>query len=120
MKGLLCYKFFKMELFVLMDSAFFGRGVFGIFTCSDLAKEYRDKMNDIFCQWEIRRFNLIGDKTEHGLVYVAYLYHELYDLYSLDGIYANEEDAKDAVGNRGMVVEFRIDFPSHKRLILEG
>jgi len=106
-----------MELFVLMDSAFFGRGVFGIFTRDDLALKYRDEVEKTFCQWEIRKVNLIGEKLEKELVYAAYIYHELYDSYTFDGIYANEEFAKDAVGEKGLVVEFRIDVPNYKRLV---
>jgi hypothetical protein len=109
-----------MELFVLMDAAFFGRGIFGIFTNGDLALKCRDNMKGTFCRWEIRKVSLIGENPIEGLVYAAYIYHELYDCYTFDGLYAREEYAKDAVGDKGMVVEFRIDAPYHKRLIVKG
>ena len=106
-----------MELFILMDSAFFGRGIFGIFTSLELALKYRENIGEIFCQWEIKRVSLIGERPKEGLVYAAYIYHELYDCYTFDGVYASEDYAKDAVGEKGMIVEFRIDVPHHKRLI---
>lgn len=114
-----CGNIFLVELFILADSAFFGRGVFGVFSCADLAKEYKEKIEGIFCEWEIKKVELIGEGLTSQVVYAAYIYHELYDCYSLDGIYARKEDAKEAVGKKGKVVEFIIDFPAHRRIIFE-
>lgn len=102
-----------------MDSAFFGRGVFGIFTSMELATSYRDSIDDVISWWEIKKLSLIGGEPDDEKVYAAYTYYELYDCYSLEGIYANGEDAKEAVGKKGMVVEFVLDRPNQKRLLLE-
>ncbi|MCX7856486.1 MAG: hypothetical protein N2513_00665 [Deltaproteobacteria bacterium] len=107
-----------MIIFALMDSAFFGRGVFGIFTSETLALEYAAKLENVFCQWEIKRLNLIGEEVDDDLVYVAYIYHELYDSFTLEGVYANGDDARDAVGHKGMVVQFKIDSPDKKKTIV--
>ncbi len=106
-----------MDLYVLIDSAFFGRGVFGVFSRSDLAYGHASKIQDLFCQWEIKRVELCGERLEDDFVYVAYHYYELYDCYTFDGVYANAEDAREAVGRKGLVVEFRVDSPDHKKLV---
>lgn len=104
-----------MELFILMDAAFFGRGAFGVFSSEKKADAYRSMLKDVFCQWEIRKIRPIGKGINDDLVYVAYVYHELYDMYTLDGLYTDAELAKDAVGNKGLVYEFRIDEPTHRK-----
>lgn len=104
-----------MDLFLLMDAAFFGRGAFGVFSTKERAEDYRKRLKDVFCQWEIKKVKPIGKTRNDDLIYVAYVYHELYDIYTLDGIYTDAELARDAVGAKGLVYEFRIDEPTYKK-----
>lgn len=101
-----------------MDAAFFGRGAFGVFSNERRAHQYKNTIRDVFCQWEIRRVRPIGEKRKDDLIYLAYIYHELYDTYTLDGLYTDAEVAKEAAGNKGLVFEFRIDEPGHKKEVL--
>jgi hypothetical protein len=106
-----------MDVFVVSDAMIFGKGVFGIFSTLDKAvcfKEEFEKENKYFC--EIRQLTTIGSYTFPNNIFAAYTYDLLYDMHTLDGLYADSELALEAAGERGLINEFVIDVPGMQKI----
>lgn len=106
-----------MEVFVVRDAMIFGKGVFGVFSSLEKASSFKEeveKESKYFC--EINRLTVIGTYQFPGNVFAAHTYDLLYDMHTLDGLYANSEIAFEAVGERGLIVEFVIDIPEKKQI----
>ena len=107
-----------MEVFVVADEMIMGRGVFGIFSTPE-------KAGTFLTDFELREGNrcaitklkVFGGDRLLTRVCAAYNHDCLHDVYLLDGIYAEPDDAREATGDRGMIVEFAIDAPEEKRII---
>jgi len=54
------------------------------------------------------------------IFFAAHTYDVLYAMHTLDGLYAKPELAFDAVGEKGLVVEFIIDVPEKKEIKVIG
>ena len=110
-----------MEVFIVRDSMIFGKGVFGIFSTLEKAacfKEEFEKENKYFC--EINKLKVIGTYEFPGNVFAAHTYDMLYDMHTLDGLYAEPELAFEAVGEKGLIFEFVIDIPDKKQIKVCG
>jgi len=103
-----------MELFVVMDKAFLGRGAFGIFSSLDKAQSF---MDDLKFHSLVRTFPLIGAYEGPGKIYAAHSYDHFHDTHVFEGIYSQSELAYDAVGQKGLIIEFVIDLPGEKKII---
>jgi len=106
-----------MELFVVMDRSLFGRGVFGIFSTYTKAYEYMDQKEGARSLCEIKKFEIHGEVIQPTYIYSAYTYIKLYDLYVLEGLYAESFDAYTAAGHNGMIIEWILDMPEHKKIV---
>jgi hypothetical protein len=101
-----------MEFYVVSDAPIFGKGVFGVFSTLEKAIGFKvefEKESKYFC--EIRQLSVIGSYTFPDNIFAAYTYDLLYDMHTLDGLYAKSEIAVDAAGDNGLVDEFIIDVP---------
>jgi hypothetical protein len=107
-----------MEVFVVADEMIMGQGVFGIFSTHERARAFLDgpESRDGF-RWAIIKMKVFGGNELLTRVCAAYNHDCLHDVYLLDGIYAEPPDAREATGDRGMIVEFAIDAPEEKRTI---
>jgi hypothetical protein len=103
-----------MELFVVMDKSILGRGVFGIFSSMEKARIFIENFN-FHCL--VVASPLIGPYKGTGKIYAAHSYDHFYDTHIFDGIYCSGELAYDAVGQKGLVIEFIIDLPDEKQII---
>jgi len=106
-----------MEVFVVRDAMIFGKGVFGIFSTMEKATSFKEgfeKESKYFC--EINKLSVIGSYEFPGNVFAAFIYDLLYDMHTLDGVYAESELAFEAVGERGLIVEFVIDMPDKRHI----
>jgi len=106
-----------MDVFVVSDAMIFGKGVFGIFSAIEKAicfKEEFEKESKYFC--EIKQFTTIGSYNFPDNIFAAYTYDLLYDINTLDGLYAESELALEAVGERGLIIEFVIDVPGKQKI----
>jgi len=106
-----------MDVFVVSDAMIFGKGVFGIFSTLEKAicfKEEFEKESKCFC--EIKQLTTIGTYNFPGNIFAAYTYDLLYDMNTLDGLYAESEIALEAVGERGLIIEFVIDAPGKQKI----
>lgn len=104
-----------MEAFIVSDAMIFGKGVFGVFSTIEKAvcfKEEFEKKSKYFC--EVKKVSVIGAFALPNNVFAAHTYDGLYDIHTFDGLYARPELAFDAVGEKGLVVEFVIDVPEKK------
>jgi len=108
-----------MELFAVIDKALFGRGVFGIFSTYSRAHEYMEQTEEVRSLCEIKPFEIQGEAITSTCIYSAYTYIKLYDLYVLEGLYTESFDAYTAAGHNGMVIEWIVDKPEHKRVVSE-
>jgi hypothetical protein len=107
-----------MDVFVVSDSMIFGKGVFGIFSTLEKAicfKEEFEKENKYFC--DLKQLTIIGSYNFPDKLFAAYTYDLLYDIHSLDGLYAESELALEAVGERGLIDEFAIDVPGKQKIM---
>jgi hypothetical protein len=110
-----------LDAFIVSDAMIFGRGVFGIFSTLEKAvcfKEEFEKESKYFC--EIKKLTVIGTYEFPSNIFAAHTYDVLYDMNTLDGLYAKPELAFDAVGEKGLVVEFVIDVPEKKAIKVCG
>jgi hypothetical protein len=101
------------------DAMIFGKGVFGIFSTLEKAvcfKEEFEKESKYFC--EVKKLTVVGAYELLGNLFAAYTYDALYDMHTLDGLYTKLEQAFEAGGEKGLIVEFVIDVPEKKRLKL--
>ena len=103
-----------MELFVVMDKSILGRGVFGIFSSMEKARVFIENFN-FHCL--VTASPLIGTYDGSGKIYAAHSYDNFYDTHIFDGIYSGSELAYDAVGQKGLIIEFIIDLPDEKQII---
>jgi hypothetical protein len=106
-----------VDAFVVSDAMIFGKGVFGIFSTLEKAvcfKEEFEKENKYFC--EIKQLIIIGSYNFPDNIFAAYIYDLLYDIHSLDGLYAESALALEAVGERGLIDEFVIDVPGKQKI----
>ena len=107
-----------MELFVVEDKAFLGRGVFGVFSTEEKAETFAEdfaREQNHLCA--VRRLSLIGLKTDGDTVFAAHAYNSFYDTFVVDGIYSGASLALDAVGRKGLVIRFRIDAPEDNEIV---
>jgi hypothetical protein len=111
----------KVDVFVVRDAMIFGKGVFGIFSTLEKATSFKDEFENeskYFC--EINKLSVIGSYEFPDNVFAAHTYDLLYDIHTLDGVYAEQELAFEAVGDRGLIVEFAIDMPEKKQIKICG
>jgi hypothetical protein len=106
-----------VEAFIVSDAMIFGKGVFGVFSTLEKAvsfKEEFEKESKYFC--EVKKLTVIGAYELPNNIFAAHTYDGLYDMLTFDGLYAALELAFDAVGEKGLVVEFVIDEPEKKEI----
>jgi len=106
-----------MDVYVVSDAMIFGKGVFGVFSTFEKAlcfKEEFEKESKYFC--EIKQLTTIGSYNFPGIIFAAYTYDLLYDMHTLDGLYADSELALEAAGERGLINEFVIDVPGKQKI----
>lgn len=107
-----------MELFVVMDKSILGRGVFGVFSSIEKARSFsEDLYRDVHFHSEVKACSIIGEALSSGSVYAAHLYDHFYDTHIFDGIYSQSTVAYDAVGRKGLIIRFVIDFPEDKEIL---
>ena len=104
-----------MELFVVMDKAMLGRGVFGIFSSMEIAQSF---VRDLTFHSLVLAFPIIGVYEGSGKIYAAHAYDNFYDTHVFDGIYSRSDLAYDAVGQKGLIIEFVIDLPEKKKIVV--
>jgi hypothetical protein len=104
-----------MELFVVMDKATLGRGVFGIFSRIEVAESF---VKGLTFHSMVLAFPLIGPLDGSGKIYAAHAYDNFYDTHIFDGIYSQSEVAYEAVGQKGLIIEFVLDIPGEKKIIV--
>ena len=97
-----------MELFVVMDKSILGRGVFGIFSNMEKAQLF---IASFSFHSLVLACELIGDYDGSEKIYAAHTYDHFYDTHVFDGIYSQSELAHEAVGQKGLIIEFVIDLP---------
>jgi hypothetical protein len=106
------------ELFVVMDKAFFGRGVFGVFSASEKADSCcREIKKEAGYETEVRRIAVEGGRSSLHGIFIAHTYDKLHDLHVFDGLYCNAQDAREAAGREGLIVRFLIDQPDSRTII---
>lgn len=103
-----------MELFVVMDKSLLGRGVFGIFSSLEKAQLF---IKDFEFHSRVVASPLVGAYDGSGKIYAAHMYDNFYDTHVFDGIYSRSEFAYDAVGQKGLIIEFMIDLPDEKKIV---
>ncbi len=104
-----------MELFVVMDKATLGRGVFGVFSCIETAESF---VRDLTFHSVVLAYPLIGSYEGSGKIYAAHSYDNFYDTHIFDGIYSQSDLAYEAVGQKGLIIEFILDVPDEKKVIV--
>jgi hypothetical protein len=106
-----------MELFVVLDKAFLGRGVFGIFSNREKAEKFvTDLQEETSHTCAISSLPVIGNGGHGETVFAAHVYNHLYDTFVFDGIYAKEAFAYDAVGHKGLIIRFTVDSPGDREI----
>jgi hypothetical protein len=106
-----------VEAFIVSDAMIFGKGVFGVFSTLEKAVSFKEefgKESKYFC--EVKKITVIGTYELPNNIFAASTYDGLYDMHTFDGLYAALELAFDAVGEKGLVVEFVIDEPEKKEI----
>lgn len=103
-----------MELFVVMDKATLGRGVLGIFSSREKAHVFVESMA---FHSLVAVCPLIGAYDGSAKIYAAHTYDNFYDTHMFDGIYSASDLAYEAVGQKGLIIEFVIDIPEEKKII---
>jgi hypothetical protein len=109
----------SMDAYAVCDAMIFGKGVFGVFSTIEKALHFKseaEKEGRHVC--EIKQLTITGPYEFPGNIFAAYIYDLLYDMYTLDGLYAKFEIASDAAGKRGLIDEFIIDIPGKKKVII--
>jgi hypothetical protein len=107
----------RLEAFIVSDAMIFGKGVFGIFSTLEKAvcfKEEFENETKYFC--EVKKVSIIGAYEVYNNIFAAHTYDGLYDMHVFDGLYAELELAFEAVGEKGLVVEFVIDVPDKRKI----
>lgn len=106
-----------MEAFIVIDDMVLGRGVFGIFSTAEKARTYKDEFEArtaIKC--EVRQISIVGPCASPNAVLAASGYDQIHDWHIFEGLYGEMPLARDAVGAKGLVVEFVIDAPEKKQI----
>lgn len=99
-----------MEVFVVLDKAFFGKGVFGVFSSSDKAAIQVEAFGNAWgCTCEVRQFSLEGGLDPSGTLFAAFTHDSLYDTYVFDGVYTGIAAAHAAADRKGLVAELILD-----------
>jgi hypothetical protein len=110
-----------VELFVVVDKAFLGRGVFGVFSSIERAEAFAEdfhKEKNWPCN--VRQYSVIGYEENGDTVFAAHIYDDLHDTFVLDGIYAEAIFAFDAVGRKGLVIKFKVDNPDEQEIVRDS
>jgi hypothetical protein len=103
-----------MEVFAVMDQAFFGRGVYAIFSSRRKAEENMPMIEmERRALCTIRACTVIAAEEPADTVYAGYSYNGIYDVLIFDAIYAEASHARDGVGRKGLVVRFLLDASGH-------
>lgn len=100
-----------------MDAMILGKGVFGIFSTVEKAQVFKDQFEAstaFGCQ--VRRISVIGGCGSPKSILAAHSYEQIYDSHIFEGLYAEVLLARDAVGEKGLIVEFVIDAPQSKQV----
>lgn len=106
-----------MDAFIVIDDLVLGRGVFGIFSTSEKActfKENVEERTNVRC--EIRQISVIGPCASAESVVAAHSYDQIHDWHIFEGLYGDPVLARDAVGPKGLILEFVIDIPEKKQI----
>jgi hypothetical protein len=107
-------------LFVVIDKAFFGRGVFGVFSALAKADSYcLEIKKEMGYETEVRRVEALGEGSDGNTVFAGHNYNKLHDLHVFDGLYSHAEDAREAAGFEGLIVRFYVDQPDSRTIITE-
>jgi hypothetical protein len=107
-----------MEVFAVIDQAFFGRGVYAVFSSLRMAEEHKQAVeaeHGSLCT--VRACTVIAAEGPTDTLYAGYSYNGIYDVLIFDAIYAEAPHARDAVGHRGLVVRLIIDMPGHRETV---
>jgi hypothetical protein len=99
-----------VEVFVVLDKAFFGKGVFGVFSSADKAAAQVEVFGNAWgCTCEVKQFSLDGSLDPSGTLFAAFTHDSLYDTYVLDGVYTEVVAAHAATNRKGLVAELILD-----------
>jgi hypothetical protein len=105
-----------LQLFVVMDPALFGKGVFAVFSDQERAAAYGESQTRESPACEVRSMTAMGGRCEKNRVFAAHTYDGMYDVFVLDGLYVEPLDAEEAAGDNGLVIEFEIDRGVRKQI----
>lgn len=107
-----------MDVFMVIDKMILGRGVLGVFSTNEKAKDYMEEPRNLICNIaEIRHVTVIGAGENEDTIFAAHNYDSLFDSYTFEGLYAKLDYALDAVGVNGLTMEFVVDMPESKKII---
>ncbi len=103
---------------MVIDKMILGRGVLGIFSTHENARNYMEEPRNLICNIaEIRHVMVIGAGEKEGAIFAAHEYDSLHDAYTFEGLYTKLDYALDAVGVNGLTIEFVVDMPESKKII---
>lgn len=107
-----------MELYVVIDRAFLGKGVFAVFSTREKAEDFvgrfeRETAN--LC--DIMKMGVTGLRVSEDSVFAAHAYNDLYDTFFFDGIYDDIFVAYEAVGSKGLIVRCVIDGSDEREIV---
>jgi hypothetical protein len=101
-----------MKVYSVRDKAFFGRGIFALFSDGETAQQFLDRARGVLRQCgEVAELAVIGKGDPLSTVFAAYVYDDLHDSHIFDGLYTDAAVAKDVAGRKGHVVKFVIGLP---------
>lgn len=101
-----------------MDQAFFGKGVFAVFSSYEKAWDFTEAFvaeTNHLCH--IRLVPLLGNIAVSNRVYAAHTYDQLHDVHVFDGLYGATSVAHDAAGKGGLVLAFAVDEPESREIL---
>jgi hypothetical protein len=104
-----------MEVFAVMDKAFFGRGVFAVFSTRERAEEHKPAIEEVHRSvCTVRACKVISAGGPADTLYAGYTYDDVYDVLIFDALYAGAAHARDAAGRKGLVVRLLLDAPGKR------
>jgi hypothetical protein len=107
-----------VEFFVVADEVLMGQGVFGVFSTHEQARKYGEELEaKTHFRWVLMKLAVTGGIADRDKVCVGYVHDCIHDVYELDGLYGERTLAREATGDKGMVVEFTIDAPDRKKIL---
>jgi hypothetical protein len=109
-----------LELYIVMDQAFFGKGVFAVFSSYEKAWDFTEAFvaeTGHICN--IRLVSLLGTWEAPSQVYAVHIYDQLHDVHVFDGLYGAMKVAREAAGKGGLVLGFAVDRPETKEVLAE-